>query len=718
MPNINKDISIGYKSVDRQHDFIFPFDAPASPAELDANTAELQRAIDFAEEKGNKLIFDRETYTFSHTIFLGDNAWIDFNGSTIIFSSGSAPTPTDLFTKASFISNKSHSATNRADWNKNIKIENGNFDTIPAKGNIVGFAHAEHIEIKNLTGLENIYWHLVDLAGVEDVKVHHCQAYCTRSVAYQVDNLTGAGGLVVELPDHTMVELTVDGTNSSRIHFYENLADGGPNGNGSHAFHLHRDGGSDIYIYRNTIKNYLHGVYIDADSFWDNVKIESNTFIPLETQTGRCGIRSLGDVSNLLIKNNTFKGEFSDIVNLDTTQSASTDQIFNVEITSNTVDTIFRHFVNIKRYTNYIIANNNVMHANTRFTGVPDATNSISDQNNSAINIEQCKNGSINNNRIVKTNLILIRYNNSDQILISDNNVNDFANIINCDGTGGQALNINLRNNTFVPESGYCYYFVTNTGASNAAKNRFFRIYSNTFARCKQYGFHFDFSNNIYMGDNVLSGIDAPAMFYMKDTNDVVFTSRSNNFNTDNYIIFDGTTTNVAGFIDVWDHSNGVGDTSLGGTQSAIYLHSPIVSVSGWFGTDLPLTSGVYGKLIWDGKSMDQSNCLDMTGTGLYTAKVSGWYSIKANVTLRNNIPAGARITIALHVDNNPSKIRSNDTHTGVNGWITAHFNEVIYLRSGQTFDIRVRQISGTTVSVYNDRGHTNLNVKMLDYYK
>lgn len=714
MPNINKEVSIGYKKVDRQVDFIFPFDNPASPAEFDANTAELQRAIDFAEEKGTKLVFDRETYTFSHSIFLGTDAWIDFNGATIIYMPQTASTIT------SFISNKSYLETDRANWDHNIHIENGRFDTDRDKGNVVGFSHAFDIRIDNLTGLENIRYHLIDLAGVEDVRVENCETYCTQSVPYQVDNLNVAGGLAVELPDHTASQSTVDGTTSKRIYFENNLADGGPTGNNSHAFHLHRDGGEDIHIIRNHVKNFKDGVRQDANTNWTGVYIRDNIFDLADVGIGnRHGIYFQGLTNDLTITGNRWTSPVSFGILLRQSLSNPTERTTKLFIDDNYfLDVEVQAFV-IEYFQNYTISNNVVDNCSTGFdTTLADQNNTYRNDVYTCFYIRDSWNGVITMNSFIKVNCTWITYfNNCDQLLVDGNNVTDFANLAYIH-TG--ANNFHMRNNNFVPVSGYAYYYVQ-------AFNTFaFRAFDNTLARANYRGFYFESSNNIFIGDNITSGTAAESLFHFKDTVNVAFTSKNNNFNTDNYVTLEGACSNYTGYVDVWNYwKPGVwGDRQLaGGTFTDINFFAPTVSTIHWLGLTnaTAMTSGAWNTIPWDGQQLNGSNCMALN-TGIYTVRVSGYYRIRFKVLMvGGTIVTGQKYTLAITRTGSAGVTKESSRDFVVSDgaqWVNWEMDDIIRFDAQDTFTCDIRHFSGVTPSVYGNKDDSNVHVHMVQMVK
>lgn len=714
MPNINKEVSIGYKGVDRQVDFIFPFDNPATPAEMDANTAELQRAIDFAEEKGNKLVFDRETYRFSHSVFLGTDAYVDFNGATIIYM------PQTTSTITSFLSNKSYLETNKDLWNSNITVKNGRWDTDPTKGNAIGFAHARDIEISNMVGLENIFWHLVDLAGVEDVRVFDNESYNTRTVPYQVDTLSAAGGLAVELPDHTESQATVDGTGSKHIHFYDNIADGGPDGNPSHAFQMHRDGGSDIHIYKNKIRNFKNGVYLDPDVTWSNIYIEDNVFDqPILANTGNThGIYFRSPADRVQIRNNTFSPLTSAVL-MSGSESANPQTARSLIIDNNYVAETFRQAFRVEYYDGYTISNNIVEMSYTAGAKPADAASAVPNANDCTVKISNSKRGTMFNNTFRECFQTAVVFKSSDFLMMKGNTVTDFGCLIYMDGTAERTYNLNVRNNVCVPEGDYAYFFLYSVGLAANLRNRFIRTFDNTLARVKEYGTYLVNTDNVFDGDNVYSGIGAKALFYFRDSRDIALTSKSNNFNTDEYIHFDGANIhNVTGYIDVWNHQlgNTYGDRTLSGTTTQIFLHSPSVSVKAWQGSQQLIPSGVTTKIAYDGETIDAMSCYD-PAQGEYTVKVTGWYEIKARVTLRNTTVTDEE-KYSFLIYKNGARISGYDAHTSKPDWFSMDINDIIYCVSGDLIDFRIRHDTGTDVQVIGGEQVSPMSIKTVQFFK
>ncbi len=283
------------------------------------DTAAVQAALDDADGTGGVVEFAPGEYRTTHTLLYGSDTVIYGPGATIRFE----PSDPD----ATALVSKSYDGSVETE---RVSIEHLSVEAVdPSKGNGIGIAKAYRVGVHACwtTGLN---WHLVDIAGGKNVIVTDCYAANLETAAYQADNLTSSGGLVVEHPDGSTEDAIVDGTNNGNVSIHNNFAD-----NCGRGIHLHRNEGHDLTVRGNKVRDCSGvGILGDEDMTWHDVIIADNI---VEGTGGSSGISLKGSYDNLLIQNNTVRhqGPWGIAVHPD---RSSESTMAGVRIAGNTVE--------------------------------------------------------------------------------------------------------------------------------------------------------------------------------------------------------------------------------------------------------------------------------------------------------------------------------------------------------------------------------------------
>ncbi|WP_224269360.1 right-handed parallel beta-helix repeat-containing protein [Haloprofundus salinisoli] len=255
----------------------------------------LQAALDAAADRGGgRVTIPPGTYRHTRSLLYGSNLVVDGHGATLLFD---PPDP-----DATALVPRSYGGGERV---RQVVVDGLTLTTAdPAKANGIGVAHAEDVTVRGCRG-ENLRWHLVDVAGGKDVLVRNCYAVGLRSAAYQADNLTEHGGLVVAPPDGPVENAVVDGSANENVAIVHNVAEDCARG-----VHLHRSGGHDLSVDQNKIRRCTDvGILGDEGTDWHDVRITGNIVEGTETSTG---IRLDGRYRNISVENNTVRNHGGD----------------------------------------------------------------------------------------------------------------------------------------------------------------------------------------------------------------------------------------------------------------------------------------------------------------------------------------------------------------------------------------------------------------------
>jgi len=252
------------------------------------DTAAIQAALDYVSAAGGGVvIFPLDTYRTTYTLLYGSNTRLDFNGSTLYYDT----TQTD----GTAIVSKSYLGTVLTE---NVVVENLNLRTNTGQGNGIGTPKAKNVLIRNCR-TSQLHWHLVDIAGGENITVEKCSVENTGDAGIQIDNLSQVGGLFVENYDHTLTSALVDFTASKNITIRNNTVK-----NCLVGIHLHRNGGKDIRIEGNEVVDCATGILGDASTTWSNIIIFANIIYKTASNADGDGILLRGIYDNVLIHNN------------------------------------------------------------------------------------------------------------------------------------------------------------------------------------------------------------------------------------------------------------------------------------------------------------------------------------------------------------------------------------------------------------------------------
>ncbi|KTG10209.1 hypothetical protein AUR64_11530 [Haloprofundus marisrubri] len=259
-------------------------DGPAIQAALDA----------VAERGGGEVHLPPGTYRHTHSLLYGSNLILGGPGATLRFD---PPDP-----DATALVPRSYGGGQRV---RHVVIDGLTVTTAdPAKGNGIGVAHAEDVTVRGCRG-DGLRWHLVDVAGAKDVLVRNCYAVGLRSAAYQADNLTESGGLVVAPSDGPAENAVVDGSANENVAIVRNVAEDCARG-----VHLHRSGGHDLSVDGNKIRRCTDvGILGDDGTDWHDVRVTDNIVEGTDTSTG---IRLDGRYRNISVENNSVRNHGGD----------------------------------------------------------------------------------------------------------------------------------------------------------------------------------------------------------------------------------------------------------------------------------------------------------------------------------------------------------------------------------------------------------------------
>lgn len=254
------------------------------------DTRAIQRVLDAAEDAGGGVVrFPPGEYYTTHTLLYGSETHLTGQGATIAFEPAD-PDATALVSRSFDGSTETRSVT----------IEGLAVESVdPEKGNGIGVAKAQGVTIRGCR-TDQLYWHLVDVAGAKDVSVRNCYAANLGTAAYQADNLTEGGGLVVEHPDGSTEGGISDGTENENVDIESNIAEDCARG-----VHLHRSGGHDLTVRENKFRRCTDaGILGDVDTHWHDVIVSDNI---LEGDGTSGGIDLQGEYTNLSVEDNTVR---------------------------------------------------------------------------------------------------------------------------------------------------------------------------------------------------------------------------------------------------------------------------------------------------------------------------------------------------------------------------------------------------------------------------
>ncbi|WP_224336699.1 right-handed parallel beta-helix repeat-containing protein [Haloprofundus halobius] len=255
----------------------------------------IQAALDAADDRGGgDVTLPTGTYRHTRTLLYGSNLVLAGSGATLLFD---PPDP-----DATALVPRSYGGGERV---SHVVVDGLTLTSVdPAKGNGIGVAHAEDVTVRGCRG-EKLRWHLVDVAGGKDVLVRNCYAVDLRSAAYQADNLTEYGGLVVAPPEGDVENAVVDGSANENVAIVHNVAEDCTRG-----VHLHRSGGHDLSVDQNKIRRCTDvGILGDDGTDWHDVRVTGNIVEGTETSTG---IRLDGHYRNISVENNTVRNHGGD----------------------------------------------------------------------------------------------------------------------------------------------------------------------------------------------------------------------------------------------------------------------------------------------------------------------------------------------------------------------------------------------------------------------
>jgi len=254
------------------------------------DTRALQEVLDAAEADGGGVVqFPPGEYYVTHTLLYGSDTVLTGPGATIAFE------PTDPDATALVSRSFDGSVETRSVTIEGLRVRSVD----PKKGNGIGVAKAQGVTIRGCR-TEELYWHLVDVAGAKDVSVRNCYAANLGTAAYQADNLTEGGGLVVEHPDGTTEGAIDDGTENENVDIESNITEDCARG-----VHLHRSGGHDLTVRENKFRRCTDaGILGDVDTHWHDVIVSDNI---VEGNGESTGIDLQGEYTNLSIEDNTVR---------------------------------------------------------------------------------------------------------------------------------------------------------------------------------------------------------------------------------------------------------------------------------------------------------------------------------------------------------------------------------------------------------------------------
>ncbi|EMA41540.1 right-handed parallel beta-helix repeat-containing protein [Halococcus hamelinensis] len=254
------------------------------------DTAAIQTALDAAAEGGGGVVYlPAGTYYTTYSLLYGSDLVVYGPAATVAFE----PSHED----ATALVSKSFDGSVET---SRVTIQGLTVESVdPAKGNGIGMAKAADMAVKACQ-THGLHWHLVDIAGATDVLVADCYAANLDTAAYQADNLTSDGGLVVEYEDGTTEGAVVDDTNNRNVDIAGNVAEDCGRG-----VHLHRDGGHDLTVRDNRIRGCTEvGILGDPEMTWHDVVVAGNV---VEGDGDSSGIRLDGEYTNLSVANNTVR---------------------------------------------------------------------------------------------------------------------------------------------------------------------------------------------------------------------------------------------------------------------------------------------------------------------------------------------------------------------------------------------------------------------------
>lgn len=205
-----------------------------------------------------------KTYKVTETLKLKSNVIIDLNNSTI--------NSTDKHLFYNFLENSTATLYN---GNGNIIIKNGII-----KGGCISLMHADNVILENITFIEPLNNHNVELCSCKNVDINNCKFY----------EITGTGGRLESVnidpcthdsfPWLPLDSVSYDGTPCSYINVHDCLFDGGSNNKIEDGVGCHNESVNHhtfINIYNNVVKNVTsYGFMIRS---CDNSKVFGNTIV-------------------------------------------------------------------------------------------------------------------------------------------------------------------------------------------------------------------------------------------------------------------------------------------------------------------------------------------------------------------------------------------------------------------------------------------------------
>jgi len=123
------------------------------------------------------------------------------------------------------------------------------------------------------------------------------------------------------------------------------------------------------------------------------------------------------------------------------------------------------------------------------------------------------------------------------------------------------------------------------------------------------------------------------------------------------------------------------------------------------------LTSGSETTVQLNAESYDPGSNFN-TGTYLFTAPVSGYYLILAQITYVN-IVADKRYSTSIYIDSTLSSL--SRMHSGLDDQLSIPASDILYVAAGSTIKLVALQSSGAnTVDIYGLENRTFLSVHLL----
>ena len=402
------------------------------------DTAAIQTALDAADEEGGGVVYlPAGTYYTTYSLLYGSDLVVYGPAATIEFE----PSHEDA---TALVSKSFDGSVETA----RVTIQGLAVEAVdPEKGNGIGMAKAADMAVKACQ-THGLNWHLVDIAGAKDVLVADCYAANLDTAAYQADNLTSDGGLVVEHEDGTTEGAVVDDTTNRNVDIAGNVAE-----NCGRGVHLHRDGGHDLTIRDNKIRGCTGvGILGDANMTWHDVVVSGNI---VEGDGDSSGIRLDGEYTNLSIANNTVRDHdaWGIAVHPDADEPESLPR--GVTVGDNTVERVAGTGIAIDGAAGEVVDNYVYEVARGTETGSGDGTDGVSPGSTDAgITVEGCDGVSVRGNvlRSLGGTGVVCRDGSTD-VVVADNDVEGAVWGIACFADTGSVGGVDIRANKVVGDA-------------------------------------------------------------------------------------------------------------------------------------------------------------------------------------------------------------------------------------------------------------------------